>query len=359
MGAAVRPRRAIRRRGAVTAMAPIVLGPVATVFPDTAVRVADLPELAELPQARRAHALSLGVETVRCAGSTPDEPGEEWEHEASVRAAELALARADLAPGELDALLVVGGRAPRYLLASESTRLQHRLGADRAFVTGVGDLGCVSISAAFTLAASLLRGGAGFRTVLVVAAATAPTRFRYRAPMTVLGDGAAAVLLREGGPGRYRLLDQQVRSDGRYAELFRIDYRDLPRAQWRETCADEATYSFRLAVESRKRLAAMSADLLSRNGIHPRDLGSVLMQNLSAGAFAFWEEALDMRIDPVCREALTAYGHLGSLDMLVNLELAARHRAPGDHVLLLNSSPVAAWSTALLRRIPAPDRTAL
>ncbi|WP_431957850.1 3-oxoacyl-ACP synthase [Nocardia lijiangensis] len=329
-------------------MPSICLGPVSTAFPESSVAVADLAELPELPPARRAHALSLGIDGVRCAE-------DDTEHDLAAEAARDALDRAGLAAEELDAMLVVGGRAPRYLLASEATRLQQRLGADRAFVAGVGELGCVSISAAFTLAAALLRGDERCRTVLVVAAATAPTRFRYRAPMTVLGDGAAAVLLSTGRGGRHQLVDHQVRSDGRYADLFRIDYRDVPWRQWRETCADEAAYSFRLAVESRKRLTALNTEVLSRNGLRLDDLGSVLMQNLSAGAFAFWEEALGIGVDPACHRNLAAFGHLGSVDMLVNLDLAAQTRAPGDHVLLLNSSPVAAWSTTLLRRLPDRD----
>ncbi|MEV6278228.1 3-oxoacyl-ACP synthase [Nocardia sp. NPDC051832] len=322
----------------------ITLGPVSSVFPETSCAVPELTELAELPAERRAHALALGVDTVRCAEGA----GEEL----TVAAAEQALRRAGLAADQLDALLLVGGRAPRYLMASEATRLQHRLGAERAFVAGVGELGCASISAAFTLAAGLLRGDAHCGTVLIVAAAAAPTRFRYRAPMTVLGDGAGAVLLSTAKTGRYQLVDHLVRSDGKYSDLFRIDYRDLPHRDWREECADEATYSFRLAVESRKRLSSMNSELLDRNGLRLHDVGPVLMQNLSAGAFSFWAEALQTRIDPACRHNLAAYGHLGSLDVLVNLEAAAAHRTPGDYTLLLNSSPVAAWSSTLLRRLP-------
>ncbi|MEV0245281.1 3-oxoacyl-ACP synthase [Nocardia sp. NPDC050712] len=323
----------------------ITLGPVSTAFPETSVAVTELTELAELTEARRAHALALGIETVRCATDGA-------EQDLAVAAAQQALERAGLDARALDALLVVGGRAPRYLMTSEATRLQHRLGADRAFVAGVGELGCASISAAFTLAAGLLRGDPRCGTVLIVAAASAPTRFRYRAPMTVLGDGAAAVLLSTAATGRYQLVDHLVRSDGKYADLFRIDYRDVPQREWREECADEATYSFRLAVESRKRLAAMNDELLGRNNLRLQDLGPMLMQNLSAGAFSFWEEALETRVDRVCHRNLAEFGHLGSVDVLVNLEAAARHRAPGDHVLLLNSSPVAAWSSTLLRRLP-------
>lgn len=322
----------------------IGVGPVATWFPQHSLRVPDLPELAELPAARREHALSLGIDTVRCASGAT-------EAELAERAARQALRRAGLDAAALDALLLVQGRAPQYLLASEATRLQHALGAERAFVSGVGELGCVSVSAALRLAAALLRGDPRCRTVLVVAAARTPTRARYRSPMTILGDGAAAVLLTaESADSRYELVDITVRSDGRYADLFRIDYRDVPSARWVEECTDEPTYSFRLAVESSKRFTALNAEVLARNGLAPADISAVLMQNLSAGAFAFWSESLDRRIHPSCAENLARYGHLGSVDVLINLDDAAATLAPGAAALLLNSSPVAAWSTAVLRR---------
>ncbi|MEV6138347.1 3-oxoacyl-ACP synthase [Nocardia sp. NPDC051990] len=320
------------------------LGPVATWFPATAARVATLAEMDELPAHRREHALALGIETVR----TADELSEV---DLAAAAAASALAEAGLEATDVDALLFVTGRAPQYLLASETTRLQHRIGATRAFTTGVGDLGCVSVSAALALAAALVRADAGYRTVLVVAAAKTPTRNRYRAPMTLLGDGAAALLVTATGGGQWEFVDQILRSDGKYADLFRIDYRETPSDAWIEECSDESTYSFRLAVESKKRFDVIIAELLERNGVRAGAVGPILMQNLSGGAFAFWEEALDATIDEVCRRNLTTYGHLGSVDMLVNLGAAADTRTSGAYALLLNSSPVAAWSAALMRRV--------
>ncbi|WP_067547975.1 3-oxoacyl-ACP synthase [Nocardia crassostreae] len=324
--------------------ARVLLGPVATWFPEATAEVATLDELDYLAVQRREHALALGVETVRTAGELS-------EVDLAAAAAQSALAEAGLDAEDIDALLLVTGRAPQYLLASEATRLQHRIGATRAFTTGVGDLGCVSISAALTLAASLVRGDDRCRNVLLVTAAKTPTRNRYRPPMTVLGDGAAAVLVTASGPGRWEFVDEIVRSDGKYADLFRIDYRDIPSEEWVEECADESTYSFRVAVESKKRFDAIIPELLERNGIEAATVGPVLMQNLSAGAFAFWEEALDRPVDKACRSNLAAYGHLGSMDMLVNLEAAAHARAAGEYALLLNSSPVAAWSAGLMRRV--------
>lgn len=321
-----------------------MIGPVVPWFPAAVVPVTELPEIAGLSKAHRAHALSLGIETVCCAGAHN-------EVDIADAAARAALARAGLEVGEVDALLVVQGRAPQYLLASEATRLQHRLGITDAFVTCVGDLGCVSVSAAFTVAAALLRGSPTCRNVLVVAAAKAPTRSRYRPPMTLLGDGGAAVVLSTVTSGRYELLDHVVRSDGRYADLFRIDYRTATEPCWTEECTNETDYSFRLAIESRKRLTAMNAELLAGHGLDIDEVGPVVMQNLSVGAFAFWAETLGVDIDPACRRNLAEFGHLGPIDVLINLEDAAATRRPGDYALVLNSSPVAAWSSSLLRRL--------
>lgn len=328
-------------------IAPVALHSIALWFPDDEVTVAGLPELDQLPVAQREHALSLGIDTVRIGIG-------QSESDMAHAAATALLRAADIDPTQLDALLLVQGRVPQYLLASEATRLQHRLGATQAFTTGVGDLGCVSISAGFALASALLRGDPHCHNVLVVAAAKTPTRARYRSPMTLLGDGAAAVLLTTSGTGRYELVDQIVRSDGKYSDLFRIDYRDVREADWTEECTDEPTYSFRLAVESRKRFTDINAALLGRNGVEHDRVGTFLMQNLSAGAFAFWQEALDVPIDPVCRANLARFGHLGSVDVALNLEAAAASQRPGDYAVLMNSSPVAAWSSALLRRLPDP-----
>ncbi|AUS81296.1 3-oxoacyl-ACP synthase [Actinoalloteichus sp. AHMU CJ021] len=328
---------------------PVTLGPLGTWFPGTSVEVTDLPELADLPPARRQHALSLGIDRVHDAGDLS-------EVDLAERAARDALTRTGIGPDQVDVLLYVQGRAPEYLLSSEATRLQARLGTHAALTVGVGELGCVSVSAAFTLAAALLRGDPRHRRVLVVTAGKAATTARYRAPMTILGDGAAAVVVSRETTGRYHLVDHELRSDGRYSDLFRINYRDRPQPQWAEECADEATYSFRLAVESRNRFTETNAAVLDRNGIPVSALGAVLMQNLAVGAFRFWEEALDLPIDPVCADNLAGHGHLGSLDVLLNLEAKAASLAPGTPVLVMNSSPVAAWSSALFRRAVDSDQ---
>jgi 3-oxoacyl-[acyl-carrier-protein] synthase III len=333
--------------------APVWLGASAVHLPPDAVAVAELPEVLALPAAQRDHVRSLGIDEVRRVRGRDGRPGPDAEGELAARAAGDALARAGVAAEDLDALILVQGRAPQYLLASEATRLQARLGATRATTLGVGELGCVSVSAALDVAVALLRGRAAWRHVLVAMGAVAATPHRYRAPMTVLGDAGAAVLVTRDA-GQWRWVDHAVRSDGRYADLFRIDYRDVPTDRWREVCADEPTYSFRLAMDSRSRLRDLNREVLEPHGVALDGLDAVLMQNLSRGAFAFWQGALHVKIADACAANLARYGHLGPVDVLANLATVAPTLGAGARVLVMNSSPVAAWSSMLLERGAAP-----
>ena len=314
-------------------------------LPETVRSVAHLDELTGYDEAHRAAMLRLGVERVRDAGKAT-------EVDLAAAAATTVLQAGGTAPTDLDVLVLVQGRAPEHLLASEATRLQRRIGAAQAFTLGVGELGCVSVSAALTVCAGLFAANPGWRHGLIAMGARTATPARFRPPMTVLGDGGLAALVTPGGSGRFRLIDQVLACNGEYADLFRIRYRDGTADHWREECTDPHTYSFRLAMESRKRLTAMNATLLARNGMRADEV-TYLMQNLSLGAFTFWQEALDITLLPAGAANLREYGHLGSADVLNNLDVAGASLAPGDRVLVMNSSPVAAWSSALFECLPA------
>jgi 3-oxoacyl-[acyl-carrier-protein] synthase-3 len=73
------------------------------------------------------------------------------------------------------------------------------------------------------------------------------------------------------------------------------------------------------------------------------------MQNVTASAYSFYETLLGLPIHPVCRAHLAEYGHLGAMDVVLNLQrlLDSGEIAEGDHVLVLNNSPVAAWAVTL------------
>ncbi|MEV4050239.1 3-oxoacyl-ACP synthase [Amycolatopsis sp. NPDC049688] len=314
----------------------IALAASAWYLPETSVRVADLPGLSD-PE--RATCAALGIDRVPADDTLTAA-------ELAARAGRRALATAGLDGGDVDVVVTVEPRAPQTLVSSEATRLQAMLGADRAMAFSVGGLGCASLTPALLAARGLLCADPDLATVLVLHGSKPATPGRYRHPVTVNGDSGGALLLRRRGALRIR--DILLETNGAYADLFRVEYRDEEFARWREECTDPAAYAFRLAVETRNRLRDLLARLLGRNGLTPADVPCYLTQNLSTAAFRNWSEAIGVPIAKACSENLARYGHLGPNDVFFNLSTARETGEFGGRAVLLNISPAAAWSALLV-----------
>ncbi len=322
-------------------MPAIALRAASWYLPADVVAVTELPELTTLTDAERETCLALGIDHV------PVDPELDavglGEH-----AAHQALVDAGLSPVELDALIVVESRAPQAFVVSEPTRLQALLGADRALSFSVGGLGCTSIAPGLLAARGLLCADHDMSNILVVHGSKPATPHRYRHPVTVNGDCGQALVVSRQGP--IRILDILVETSGKYWDLFRIDYRDRASAQWREECTNIPRYSFELAVETCNRLRELHRQILDRNGLQLDEISHHLSQNLSVGAFRFYEEALGVKIADVCFDNLRRYGHLGPNDVLLNLYTAISSEQLPDfsRAIVLNVSPAASWSAMLV-----------
>ncbi|MFD3519130.1 3-oxoacyl-ACP synthase [Streptomyces sp. NPDC058653] len=335
-----------------TRTSTVAIDAVGRHLPDRTRSVAELPELAGLTEADRLTCLRLGIDTVAVAEDLTAA-------DLAERAATAALAEADVPAGALGALILVEPRAPETLISSEATGLQHALGAENALVFSVGGLGCVSSTPALLAARGLLAADPGLGPVLVVHGSKPAGEHRYRHPVTVNGDSGLALLVgRSHAAAPVRIVDLAQYTNGRYWNLFGLEYRDRPTAQWREECTDLPGYSFRLAMESRRRLVELVAGLLARNGLTPADIAGYVSQNLSAGGMAFTEEILDITLLPSCRDNLRALGHQGPNDTFLNLHTALERKelAEGDRAVLINVSPVAAWSVLLVEIGPRNGR---
>jgi 3-oxoacyl-[acyl-carrier-protein] synthase III len=307
------------------------------VLPDEFVAVGDLPEVELLGAAEAEFARTCGVQTVGvCAGAT--------NADLAVRAGKALLAAE---PGEPDLLLTVGSRAPDLLLASEPCRVQAETKLANAFAFTVDGLGCTGSSAAWALARDLLVAQPDRRSVLITHASLPAGVERVRYPVTVIGDGAYAMTMVRGA--RPVLLAHRMATDGAFHDLFRVDYRQAPWYEWHEECASPDRYRFELAMHSRLRIGRMVDEVLAEAGMARGDVRTTVMQNVTASAYQFYESLLGVPIDPVCAEHLARYGHLGAMDVVLNLErvLARGDLARGDRVLVLNNSPVAAWAVSL------------
>ncbi|WP_055557500.1 3-oxoacyl-ACP synthase [Streptomyces sp. NBRC 110028] len=321
--------------------APLAIRAAAWHLPERRVETADLPERATLSHQERETYDALGIERLRL-------DDELSAHDLALRATREVMARAGLGPADVDALIVVEPRAPEELVTSEATRLQEALKVSGALAFSVGGLGCATLTPALLAARGLLAADEELTHILIAHGSKPATPGRYRHPVTLNGDGGQALVL--GRTGLVRVLDVVQETNGAYWDLFRVAYRDRPAGDWREECRDLTAYSFRLAVESRNRLRDLLRRLLDRNGMRPRDVRGYIGQNLSAGGHAFMADVLGAELIPACHENLRNYGHLGPGDVLLNLYsgLESKELAEGERAVLINMSPVAAWSLLLV-----------
>ncbi|MEV1011815.1 3-oxoacyl-[acyl-carrier-protein] synthase III C-terminal domain-containing protein [Streptomyces sp. NPDC049881] len=320
--------------------APVGIGAIHCVLPTERVPVTELPEFDGLDPEAAEFALGSGIATV---GVLEDRTAGDLATEA-VRG---LLARLDGQARRPGTLMLVGPRAPDVLLGSDVCRVQADAKLDGAFAFTVDGLGCTGSSAAWALGRDLLLADPSRDSVLI-AHGSRPTGYdRVRPPVTVIGDGAFAMTLVRGG--RPVLRAHRMETDGTFHDLFRVDYKQVPSYEWREECASPDRYRFELALHSRMRLGRMVDEVLADAGVARADVTTALMQNVTAGAYAFYTSLLGLPIDPVCGEHLAAYGHLGAMDVVLNLDrrLARGDLRPGDLVLVLNNSPVAAWAVTL------------
>jgi 3-oxoacyl-[acyl-carrier-protein] synthase-3 len=313
------------------------IGAIECLLPTRLEPVGELPEYCMLGVDERQFVDASGIRTVGALdGHSPVE--------LAARACRDLLAAH---PQDPDLLLLVDPRAPDVLLGSDACHVQLEAGLPSAFAFTVDGLGCTGSSAAWALARDLLVADPSRESVLIAHASRPTGVDRVRYPVTVIGDGAYAMTIVRGGRPLLRAHRQET--DGSFHDLFRVDYKQVPWYEWLEECRSPDRYRFELAMHSRLRLGRLVEEVLVDAGARPDDVAATLMQNVTSSAYDFYGQLLGLPIHPLCAEHLNAYGHLGAMDVVLNLDrlLAAGELDPGDLVLVLNNSPVAAWAATL------------
>jgi 3-oxoacyl-[acyl-carrier-protein] synthase-3 len=138
----------------------------------------------------------------------------------AIRAAEAALKVANVAPEELD-LIIVASASPEYLFPATACLVQDDLGADRA---GAFDLSaaCSGFIYGLSLAAQSIQTGA-ISTALVIGSETLSRLVDWKDRQTCIlfGDGAGAVVL-AARPQPGGVLSSTMRADGSGGNLLTV-----------------------------------------------------------------------------------------------------------------------------------------
>jgi 3-oxoacyl-[acyl-carrier-protein] synthase III len=199
----------------------------------------------------------------------------------AVRAAERALAQADVSAQSLDFLILANWTERRYV-PDFAPRVQQALGAQRAFAFDVG-CACAGFLFGLTIAHGYLQNPR-YRCGLVLASDRSTRRLRPRSRATlVFGDAAAAMVVEKDAGRGGRLIDYELRTDGSQHGIMDIDADGYlnPKIKQRE-----------LNQLAGRSLAAVSRTLLERNELTLDDVDWFLPHSGTAGVQAMLAEHL-------------------------------------------------------------------
>jgi 3-oxoacyl-[acyl-carrier-protein] synthase-3 len=274
----------------------------------------------------------------------------------ALAAAHEALERAAVGPRDIDVIVDYSILPQEYLVPAWSmgNKLQHELGAKKAFTLGFSGGGATNFLVALQFARGLIEGESGIRTALLVGADVAITGNRIlnpRAPVSVLGDGASAVVLREGD-GPASVVEIELHSDGACHDVCRIagggvafpERGDLYRMEldrFRFDAMDRMSDVLRLAHRA-----------LERVGLTITDLTAALYPNISRADQLSYERTFGFEEGRGCRRNLRRFGHVQGTDLVVNLQslLDSGALAEGETCLVASHGKGFVAGIGLLRR---------
>ncbi len=276
-----------------------------------------------------------------------------------VQAARRALADAGVGPEAVDAIIYFGSPHKDYHVWLAAPRIQHLLGASRAFCYEV-----CGVSAGLPFALESARGLFAVRPdvqrVLLVGASTESRILNYRNErsrfMFNFGDGAAAALL-ERSDGRARVLASAFYTDGRFAEFVRIPAGGalLPASHatvvnglhFIDVC-DPPKMKSLLDPITLPNFVRVGKEALARSGADRPDW--LLPLHTKRSLFEALCEAFDL---PAERGVyLEDTGHMSAVDPLLALaRLADRADGPvkGERILILTAGTGYNWAATVLR----------
>jgi 3-oxoacyl-[acyl-carrier-protein] synthase-3 len=270
----------------------------------------------------------------------------------ALRAAQQALERAGVEPGEID-FIVVGTTTGDMAFPTTANILQHRLGCRNAgsidlYAACAGSVYSLSVGAQYIQTEK-------YRTVLCVGAECLSriTDYTDRGTCILLADAAGAVVLRasEDDSG---ILDTDLYSDGKYWEFLYQPGGGARHPATHETVDKRMHFAkmkgnevFKVAV----RMFGEAAErILTRNGFVADDLDLFIPHQANLRIIEAAVKRLKVPMDKVMIN-VDRYGNTGAASVYVAMEEAwsSKRLNTGDLVLLAAFGGGFTWGAALLR----------
>ena len=268
------------------------------------------------------------------------------------RAAQRALADANIEAGDLDAI-IMGTVTPDYPFPSSACVLEDMLGARNVFSFDVG-AACSGFLNALSVADSFIRTGQ-INNALVVGsdALTRLLNWQDRGTCILFGDGAGAVVLgaSENGSG---ILSTRLRTDGSYVKTLYVPAGGSLKPATPETVRrNEHTITmngkevFKIAVRS---MEEISRQALAEADVPVSAVSLVIPHQANRRIIVALAERLGIPMERVMVN-VDKYGNTSAASIPVALDEAKRQGKikPGDIVLLNAFGAGFAWGAAVVK----------
>lgn len=285
----------------------------------------------------------------------------------AARAARMALERADLAPDDVDQLILAVSDVPDYLNWDASAALARELKIQLKPSLLLSE-GCVSGVTGFGNAAGLFAIHPELTNVLFVAVNRVSEYHRNRMKVnnSIHSDGASAVVLRRGhDDGRWLATEQFT--DPEVADWFRTDYGGsvAPVAPEGWTVRDHANGLERVQDHFRddpaglrdfvqalnSRLVEVVDRACARAGVKREDIARVVHLNDNQGSFEEIAEEFGISVDRTNAAMAALHGHMGAADHVATVAMMTEtgELASGDVVAMIGISIGMRWYCTLVR----------
>jgi 3-oxoacyl-[acyl-carrier-protein] synthase III len=257
----------------------------------------------------------------------------------ALAASQEALRKAGLTADQLDFIVDYTILPQEYLVPAwnMSNKLQHELGAKKAFTVGFSGGGATNFLVSLASAAAMLEANPNFKAGLLVAAdVTIPGNrvLNPKDPVSVMGDGASAVVLQKDAAGSV-VVGTELWSDAANHDVYYIPGGALVHADDPGKYRMELDKSRYEGASRHETLMRLSGALLKRVGIDFKDVAFALYPNISHEDEVQFLQASGLRPDQLMTANRATHGHLQGNDFVLNYlsMMDGGARQEGDYVL--------------------------
>jgi len=273
------------------------------------------------------------------------------------RAADQALAMAEVSAGELDAI-VYATCTPDHFIPGNGVYLQRLMGVPNIPAIDIR-MACSGFVYALSVADAFIRTG-DYRRILVIGAEIQSTGLdtstEGRNTAVIFADGAGAVVLVPSDQPERGLLGFDLHSDGAHAEMLwvdtpgsmhhpRISHEQLD--QGRHFVNMDGKEVFRHAVT---RMPESVRAVLGKVGLSPADISLLLPHQANLRISEMVQRNLELRDDQVYNN-IQRYGNTtaATIPIMLDETLRAGRIKPGDVVVMTAFGAGFAWGSTAIR----------